>query len=95
MDVKTYLNPEGNLIIEWSEHGGPPVKPPTRRGFGSTVIESSIRHDLQGDVEIDYALAGVRARFSIPPMHFRASAGRQRRRRPPRRSGWIAPTWIH
>jgi light-regulated signal transduction histidine kinase (bacteriophytochrome)/CheY-like chemotaxis protein len=73
VDVKTYVNPEGNLIIEWSEHGGPPVKPPTRRGFGSTVIESSIRHDLQGEVEIDYALAGVRARFSIPPMHFRAS----------------------
>lgn len=48
----------------------------TRRGFGSTVIESSMRHDLQGEVEFQYAPGGLRARFSIPPMYFRASTER-------------------
>ena len=31
-------------LIDWSEHGGPPVKPPTRRGFGSTVVTLERSH---------------------------------------------------
>ncbi len=61
------------LVVEWTEFGGPPVKPPERRGFGSTVIERSIRHDLKGEVTLNYALAGLSARFVIPPMHFRVT----------------------
>jgi two-component sensor histidine kinase len=79
VDVRTSITVQGNLIIEWSEHGGPLVAPPKRRGFGSTIIDS-IRHDLQGGVELDYAASGLHARFSIPQMHFRASgphAGRE------------------
>ena len=30
-----------SLHITWRETGGPPVKPPTRRGFGSQLIERS------------------------------------------------------
>jgi light-regulated signal transduction histidine kinase (bacteriophytochrome) len=79
VDVRTSITAEGNLIIQWSEHGGPLVALPKRRGFGSTVIDS-IRHDLQGEVELTYAPSGLHARFSIPQMHFRASnphAGRR------------------
>lgn len=56
----------GSLRIDWSEQGGPPVKAPTRRGFGSTIIERSIPFELQGEASIDYALTGVRARFLVP-----------------------------
>ena len=42
------------------------MKAPTRRGFGSTVIERSIRHDLNGESTVEYALAGMRAEFQIP-----------------------------
>jgi two-component sensor histidine kinase len=32
--------PERNrLVLHWSEKGGPPVTPPSRKGFGSQVIE--------------------------------------------------------
>lgn len=70
--------PEHGLRIEWSEHGGPPVQPPLRRGFGSTVIERSIRHDLKGEAQVEYALLGVRARFRIPANHARLSEGDSR-----------------
>ena len=73
VNVTTAIDPSGKLIIDWSEHGGPLVRQPARRGFGSTVIESSIRHDLQGDVELTYAATGLRARFTIPPAQFRVS----------------------
>jgi light-regulated signal transduction histidine kinase (bacteriophytochrome) len=74
VNVATAVDPSGRLVIDWSEHGGPLVRQPARRGFGSTVIESSIRHDLQGDVELTYAATGLRARFTIPPAQFRVSA---------------------
>lgn len=59
----------GERILRWTERDGPPVKAPVRRGFGSTVIERSIPHDLMGEAELEYALAGLRARFVIPARH--------------------------
>ena len=56
----------GDLIIEWRERDGPLVKPPTRRGFGSTIIEHSIPHDLDGEVTLDYRPEGFQARIRVP-----------------------------
>ena len=56
----------GSLVLQWREIGGPPVQAPTRRGFGSTIIERSVPHDLNGEASIDYALDGLRARFVVP-----------------------------
>ncbi len=56
----------GRLVITWTERGGPPVQAPTRRGFGTTIIERSIPHDLKGEATVEYLLAGVRARLVIP-----------------------------
>lgn len=36
------------LTIEWREHGGPPVTPPKRRGFGSGLVERGLATALQG-----------------------------------------------
>ena len=56
----------GDLEMFWNETGGPPVRPPSRRGFGSTIIERSIPFELEGEASIDYKLKGVEARFCIP-----------------------------
>ncbi|MCA8902491.1 MAG: PAS domain S-box protein [Hyphomonas sp.] len=50
-------------IVTWTETGGPPVAPPTRRGFGSLLIEQSLVYSLGGTAEIDYRPEGVQARF--------------------------------
>ena len=63
------VDEDGSLLIDWTESGGPPVVAPTRRGFGSTVIERSIPYDLGGHAEISYRLAGIEANFCIPSIH--------------------------
>ncbi|MBC8128969.1 MAG: response regulator, partial [Rhizobiaceae bacterium] len=57
----------GACRIAWAEAGGPGVVHPTRRGFGSTIIERSIPHDLGGTADIRYLPAGVEADFALPP----------------------------
>jgi PAS domain S-box-containing protein len=47
------------LNITWQEHGGPPVTPPKRRGFGTRLIERGLAADLHGNVVIAYPPAGV------------------------------------
>jgi light-regulated signal transduction histidine kinase (bacteriophytochrome) len=62
-------NDAGDLVITWHEQGGPPVKKPTRKGFGTTIIDRSVPYDLGGSAKIDYDPAGVRAQFCIPGRH--------------------------
>lgn len=59
--------PEGSrLILRWRENGGPPVKPPSRKGFGSRMIEHGLAHELQGTVELDYPPEGAICTMNIP-----------------------------
>jgi PAS domain S-box-containing protein len=54
------------LILRWQEKDGPPVTPPTRKGFGSRVIERGLPHELQGTVNLDYQADGVVCTINIP-----------------------------
>jgi len=47
------------LLMRWEEKGGPVVEPPSRKGFGSRLIERSLAHDLSGEVRIEYAPTGL------------------------------------
>lgn len=62
-------NANSDLVITWQEIGGPPVTPPTRKGFGTTIVNRSVPYDLGGQAAIDYAVDGVRAEFCIPFRH--------------------------
>jgi two-component sensor histidine kinase len=54
-----------NVEIVWTETGGPVVAKPTRKGFGTTLIQTSIEHELQGTVELKYEPSGVQCRISV------------------------------
>ncbi|HEX6012953.1 MAG TPA: ATP-binding protein [Geminicoccaceae bacterium] len=54
------------LRIVWQEAGGPLVAPPSRRGFGSRLIERGLAHELDGEVELEFDRAGVRCRVTVP-----------------------------
>ena len=59
--------PKGDrLILQWQEKDGPPVIPPTRKGFGSRVIERGLPHELHGTVNLDYRVDGVVCTINIP-----------------------------
>ena len=60
------LEKTGDLVLTWQEAGGPPVQPPTRRGFGTIVVEQSIPFELQGEAIVEYRPEGVSARFKVP-----------------------------
>ncbi len=73
--VTWQLDADGQLRLRWTEQGGPPVQAPTRRGFGTTIIERSIPYDLHGEVRVDYALSGLAAELVIPASYVRLGAG--------------------
>ena len=61
------LRPQGTfLVIRWRESGGPPVLPPTRKGFGSELIERGIKYELRGSAKLDYLPAGLEVQIAIP-----------------------------
>jgi CheY-like chemotaxis protein len=69
VDIRWKLDDNKDLMIDWRESEGPTVKEPTRRGFGSTIIDRSIPYDLGGKAEVEYQPSGVQARFRIPAKH--------------------------
>ena len=54
------------LEIDWREADGPPVKAPSRRGFGSRLIERSLRGQLGGEATLTYAPDGLRCAIRLP-----------------------------
>lgn len=69
VEIDVLIGPDGDVVIDWRDRGGPPVTPPTRRGFGTTIIERSIPHELSGEAELHFAPDGMHARFRIPARH--------------------------
>ena len=54
------------LELVWSEHGGPEVSPPVRRGFGSRLLERVLPGEVGGTSELIYHGAGVVFRLTFP-----------------------------
>jgi two-component sensor histidine kinase len=57
---------ESWLCIQWEESGGPRVVPPTRSGFGSSVVRELIPYELGGSVDLGHPPEGVYAKLQIP-----------------------------
>lgn len=55
------------LRLVWSEEGGPPVSEiPGHRGFGSRIIDQTLRHQLRGTCFFTWRLEGLRFEAEFP-----------------------------
>lgn len=55
------------LRLRWVETGGPPVAaPPSQRGFGSRVLEGTIRRQLRGAMVLSWDTAGLICEMEVP-----------------------------
>jgi two-component sensor histidine kinase len=56
----------GRLKLDWRERDGPPVRPPSRRGFGSRLIERGLADELGGKVKLVFDPAGFACLVDAP-----------------------------
>ena len=64
----------GSLKLKWMETGGPTVNAPTRRSFGTRMMES-LGNQLSGRVELSYHLSGFVYELVAPLSAFKAKGG--------------------
>jgi two-component sensor histidine kinase len=57
---------EPRFNLRWKESGGPAVRKPERKGFGSTLIEQGLAGQLGGSATLDFESAGVICLIDIP-----------------------------
>ncbi|POR47111.1 sensor histidine kinase [Bosea psychrotolerans] len=53
------------LGLTWTERGGPAVREPTRRSFGTRLL-NRLAHQLQGEMRLEYKPTGVVYELDIP-----------------------------
>jgi two-component sensor histidine kinase len=56
---------DGRLVLRWTETGGPLISAPTRKGFGSRVMEAMIRGQ-KGEVRFDWRGEGLACEIAFP-----------------------------
>jgi PAS domain S-box-containing protein len=54
------------FLMTWRESGGPIVREPGRKGFGSTVITGTLPRTLSGEVELEYRPEGLSWELTAP-----------------------------
>ena len=54
------------VLIDWNETGAPGGKVPERSGFGSTLLDMSVKSQLDGSMEREWGKDGLKVRLSIP-----------------------------
>jgi two-component sensor histidine kinase len=74
-----------NLRFTWRERGGPPVTPPTRKGFGCFVLERVTVNAL-GEGSLEFNPNGLVWTCIIRPEHLVDGAAEQAKSTPPQRA---------
>lgn len=67
--------------LRWAENGGPPVKEPRKRGFGSRLVERGLAQDLGGRIELGFPRSGVVCAVEAPIEEIRAGGVTRRTER--------------
>jgi PAS domain S-box-containing protein len=62
---RVHGNNPASLAFEWAEHGGPPVREPTRQGFGTKLIDLMARQ-LGGKASLTFEAEGLLCHLEFP-----------------------------
>jgi PAS domain S-box-containing protein len=54
------------ILLQWRESGGPAVERPSRKGFGSMLIERVLAYEAEGDAKLEFLPTGVAFVFRLP-----------------------------
>jgi two-component system CheB/CheR fusion protein len=58
---------QGDLVVSWKEHGGPPLSgPPAHEGFGTALARRVVRSQFGGRLSQDWKPEGLTIRLSVP-----------------------------
>jgi two-component sensor histidine kinase len=64
--IRWEVTEDDTFAMSWTERDGPLVSAPTRRGFGTVVMETMMGSSMAGAVDIDYAPSGLTWRLTCP-----------------------------
>ncbi|MBC7905562.1 MAG: PAS domain S-box protein [Rhodospirillaceae bacterium] len=64
----------GRFQLEWQERGGPPIQAPSRKGFGVSLLERGLAHQLGGKVQLYFPTDGMRCVMDLPLNRLEAQA---------------------
>jgi PAS domain S-box-containing protein len=74
--VKWSRRRDGRLVLRWTETGGPPISEPSRRGFGTGVMERVIGEQLKGEIRFQWRPEGLVCNISLPLSEIDAASER-------------------
>jgi two-component sensor histidine kinase len=66
VELRWWGGPGDRLLFRWTESGCAPVAPPSRKGFGMSIVEGSVRQQLNGTLDIEWRNDGVRCEIDLP-----------------------------
>jgi len=66
VEVKWSVAAHNQLVLIWTESGGPAVRRPARQGFGTRVMERMIRDQHKGDLRVDWRAEGIACEIILP-----------------------------
>ena len=54
------------ILLQWRESGGPVVAAPSRKGFGTMLIEKVLAYEAEGEAKLEFLPTGVVFVFRLP-----------------------------
>ena len=74
VEVAWLVRPDGQLELNWTETCGPSPQRRDAEGFGTTLVREVVTRQLAGTLEINWPVAGLQFKATLPPKTFRVEA---------------------
>lgn len=70
LEITWLARPDGadgsSLVLDWREHGVQNVQKPSRRGFGTELIERALQFTLRATTALTFREGGISCHIELP-----------------------------